>query len=46
MLKQGPEPKTVIACNCSFSSRMTEMAPLKEAVVGYLARADEKLRAR
>lgn len=43
-LDDGPEPKQMIACSRSFSERVTELAPLREAVATYASRAAEKLR--
>lgn len=43
-LEEGPEPKKMIACSRSFSSRVTDLAPLSEAVASYATRAAEKLR--
>lgn len=39
------EPKQMIACSCPFWERVTELAPLREAVATYASRAGEKLRA-
>ncbi|AVO55753.1 translesion error-prone DNA polymerase V subunit UmuC [Ectopseudomonas mendocina] len=44
-LDEGPEPKQMITCSRSFSSRVTALAPLREAVATYACRAGEKLRA-
>lgn len=44
-LDEGPEPKQMITCSRSFSNRVTELAPLREAVATYACRAGEKLRA-
>lgn len=44
-LDEGPEPKQMITCSRSFSTRITELAPLREAVATYACRAAEKLRA-
>jgi len=44
-LADGPEPKQMILCSRSFSERMTELEPLREAVAAYASRAGEKLRA-
>ena len=44
-LDEGPEPKQMITCSRSFSTRVTELAPLREAVATYACRAGEKLRA-
>ncbi|MCY1264121.1 Protein UmuC [compost metagenome] len=44
-LEQGPEPKQMITCSRSFSARITELGPLREAVASYASRAGEKLRA-
>ncbi|WP_276488409.1 translesion error-prone DNA polymerase V subunit UmuC [Ectopseudomonas mendocina] len=44
-LDEGPEPKQMITCSRSFSRRVTELAPLREAVASYACRAAEKLRA-
>lgn len=38
-------PKQEICCSRSFGERQTELAPIKEAVATYAARAAEKLRA-
>lgn len=43
-LEEGPEPKKMIACSRSFSTRVTDLAPLSEAVASYATRAAEKLR--
>jgi DNA polymerase V len=43
-LEEGPEPKQMIACSRSFSERVTELEPLREAVATYASRAAEKLR--
>ena len=43
-LEEGPEPKQMIACSRSFSERVTELEPLREAVATYASRAGEKLR--
>lgn len=43
-LDEGPEPKQMIACSRSFSERVTELEPLREAVATYASRAAEKLR--
>ncbi len=38
-------PKQEICCSRMFGKRLTELAPIKEAVATYTARATEKLRA-
>ena len=38
-------PKQELCCSCLFGKRLTELAPIKEAVASYTARAAEKLRA-
>jgi len=38
-------PKQEICCSRMFGKRLTELAPIKEAVASYTARAAEKLRA-
>lgn len=41
-----PEPpKQEICCSRMFGTRLTELAPIKEAVATYMMRASEKLRA-
>ncbi|MBP5119416.1 translesion error-prone DNA polymerase V subunit UmuC [Pseudomonas protegens] len=40
----GP-PKQEICCSRMFGKRLTELAPIKEAVATYMMRASEKLRA-
>lgn len=44
-LNEGPEPKQMITFSRSFSCRVTDLAPLQEAVASYASRAAEKLRA-
>jgi DNA polymerase V len=38
-------PKQEICCSRMFGTRLTELAPIKEAVATYMMRASEKLRA-
>ena len=44
-LEDAPPPKQEICCSRAFGERQTELAPIKEAVATYAARAAEKLRA-
>ena len=44
-LNDPDPPKQEICCSRMFGKRLTELAPIKEAVASYTARAAEKLRA-
>ncbi|MBK4998780.1 translesion error-prone DNA polymerase V subunit UmuC [Pseudomonas sp. S31] len=44
-LEDAAPPKQEICCSRMFGSRLSELAPIKEAVATYVARAAEKLRA-
>ena len=44
-LEDPDPPKQEICCSRMFGKRLTELAPIKEAVASYTARAAEKLRA-
>ncbi|WP_236189499.1 translesion error-prone DNA polymerase V subunit UmuC [Pseudomonas pharyngis] len=44
-LDEPDPPKQEICCSRMFGKRLTEMAPIKEAVATYVMRASEKLRA-
>lgn len=44
-LDEPDPPKQEICCSRMFGKRLTELAPNKEAVVTYMMRASEKLRA-
>ncbi len=44
-LEDPDPPKQEICCSRMFGKRLTELAPIKEAVATYTARAAEKLRA-
>jgi DNA polymerase V len=44
-LDEPDPPKQEICCSRMFGKRLTEMAPIKEAVATYMMRASEKLRA-
>lgn len=44
-LEEGAEPKQEICCSRMFGQRLTELAPIREAVASYCTRAAEKLRA-
>lgn len=44
-LEDAAPPKQEICCSRAFGERQTELAPIKEAVATYAARAAEKLRA-
>ena len=44
-LEEPNPPKQEICCSRMFGKRLTELAPIKEAVATYTARASEKLRA-
>jgi DNA polymerase V len=39
-----PDPPKQICCSRMFGKRLTEIAPIKEAVATYMMRATEKLR--
>lgn len=41
---EQPQPKQQVLCSRTFSSRITKLQPLQEAVREYAARAGEKLR--
>lgn len=43
-LEESAEPKQEICCSRMFGQRLTELAPIREAVASYCARAAEKLR--
>lgn len=44
-LEEVAPPKQEICCSRMFGKRVTELAPIREAVASYAARASEKLRA-
>ncbi|MEN5312428.1 translesion error-prone DNA polymerase V subunit UmuC [Pseudomonas koreensis] len=44
-LEEPDPPKQEICCSRMFGTRLTELAPIKEAVATYMMRASEKLRA-
>ncbi|MGE8067096.1 Y-family DNA polymerase [Pseudomonas sp. NPDC089569] len=44
-LEEVEPPKQEICCSRAFGKRLTEIAPLKQAVATYVGRAAEKLRA-
>ncbi|WP_085599567.1 MULTISPECIES: translesion error-prone DNA polymerase V subunit UmuC [unclassified Pseudomonas] len=44
-LDEPDPPKHEICCSRMFGKRLTELAPIKEAVATYMMRASEKLRA-
>jgi len=44
-LNEPDPPKQEICCSRMFGARLTELAPIKEAVATYMMRASEKLRA-
>jgi DNA polymerase V len=44
-LDEPDPPKQEICCSRMFGQRLTEIAPIKEAVATYMMRASEKLRA-
>ncbi|UVM28781.1 translesion error-prone DNA polymerase V subunit UmuC [Pseudomonas sp. B21-021] len=44
-LDEPDAPRQEICCSRMFGKRLTEMAPIKEAVATYVMRASEKLRA-
>ncbi|MDH1632414.1 translesion error-prone DNA polymerase V subunit UmuC [Pseudomonas mosselii] len=44
-LDEAEPPKQEICCSRMFGKRLTELAPIKQAVATYTARAAEKLRA-
>ncbi len=44
-LEDAAPPKQEICCSRMFGKRLSELAPIKEAVATYVARAAEKLRA-
>lgn len=44
-LDEPDPPKQEICCSRMFGARLTELAPIKEAVATYMMRASEKLRA-
>ncbi|MHB2243288.1 translesion error-prone DNA polymerase V subunit UmuC [Pseudomonas monsensis] len=44
-LDEPDPPKQEICCSRMFGKRLTELAPIKEAVATYVMRASEKLRA-
>lgn len=44
-LDEPDPPKQEICCSRMFGHRLTELAPIKEAVATYMMRASEKLRA-
>lgn len=44
-LDEPAPPKQEICCSRMFGKRLTELAPIKEAVATYMMRASEKLRA-
>ncbi|MEA3233754.1 translesion error-prone DNA polymerase V subunit UmuC [Pseudomonas mosselii] len=44
-LEEADPPKQEICCSRMFGKRLTELAPIKQAVATYTARAAEKLRA-
>jgi DNA polymerase V len=44
-LDEPDPPKREICCSRMFGKRLTEIAPIKEAVASYMMRATEKLRA-
>lgn len=44
-LDEPDPPKQEICCSRMFGQRLTELAPIKEAVATYMMRASEKLRA-
>jgi DNA polymerase V len=44
-LHEPDPPKQEICCSRMFGKRLTELAPIKEAVATYMMRASEKLRA-
>jgi DNA polymerase V len=44
-LEEPDPPKKEICCSRMFGTRLTELAPIKEAVATYTSRAAEKLRA-
>lgn len=43
-LEEAAPPKQEICCSRMFGKRLTEMAPIKQAVASYAGRAAEKLR--
>lgn len=43
-LDEPDQPKQEICCSRMFGKRLTELAPIKEAVATYVMRASEKLR--
>ncbi|WP_301150680.1 translesion error-prone DNA polymerase V subunit UmuC [Metapseudomonas otitidis] len=43
-LEEGAESKQEICCSRMFGQRLTELAPIREAVASYCTRAAEKLR--
>jgi DNA polymerase V len=44
-LEEADPPKQEICCSRMFGKRLTEIAPIKQAVAAYVGRAAEKLRA-
>jgi len=44
-LEEAAPPKQEICCSRMFGKRLTELAPIKQAVASYTGRAAEKLRA-
>lgn len=44
-LDEPDPPKQEICCSRMFGKRLTDIAPIKEAVATYMQRATEKLRA-
>ncbi|MCE1019666.1 translesion error-prone DNA polymerase V subunit UmuC [Pseudomonas monteilii] len=44
-LEEAAPPKQEICCSRMFGKRLTELAPIKQAVASYAGRAAEKLRA-
>lgn len=44
-LEEAAEPKQEICCSRMFGQRLSELAPIREAVASYCTRAAEKLRA-
>jgi len=44
-LDEAEPPKQQICCGRMFGKRLTELAPIKQAVATYVGRAAEKLRA-
>ncbi|MFJ4397845.1 translesion error-prone DNA polymerase V subunit UmuC [Pseudomonas sp. NPDC089396] len=44
-LDEAAPPKQEICCSRMFGTRLTELAPIKQAVATYMGRAAEKLRA-